>query len=60
MIIVLSAAYTKDGWDGLDCPDKQLIEGLVQREWEDWKIVEALNEGLIEAEISIFVTTNII
>nr|WP_039744707.1 hypothetical protein [Hassalia byssoidea] len=41
-----------DGWDGLDCPDKQLIEGLVQRKWEDWKTVEALNEGLVEAEIS--------
>lgn len=25
---------------------------MVQREWEDWKTVEALNEGLIEAEIS--------
>ncbi|NMF65721.1 hypothetical protein DP113_32975 (plasmid) [Brasilonema octagenarum UFV-E1] len=39
------------GWEGTDCPDKKLLDGIVLREYENPDIIASLNEGLADVEV---------
>lgn len=39
------------GWEGLDCPDKKLLDGIVLRQFEDTRVLDNLNQGLNDAEV---------